>query len=565
MSFPSVGVPRSLRVRHVLSSGLAVLFLSTALAPARAQKPSPVPSPSVGQFSSVKQLSARIRAIKAQRKREKSKKPGTGYLEALLWYTRLRAFPNDTIDGAAVRRAAAARARMPVATLGGLPSGPNGPITNAAGAVTGTRWEFVGPRSLPVPYVIYFGAANSTVTGRINDVAYAPSQPSIVYLAAAGGGVWKSVNGGVNWSPLGDSFDFLYASRVAIDPNDPNTVYVGQGDFDGFQGIGYGGGIMKSTDGGITWTKLGGAELATMSVSGIVIDPENPQIITVSAGRNPNGVGYLYRSTNGGSTWVRASVPSIPSGQYGSWCDIKAGERNASTGVRYYYATCHFSFWNTIPGLYRSSDRGATWTKLTTAGTTQNRWDSLYRVAPSAIDPNTLYFIRGEVGSGGYTGSIYRGVRNSTTDTYTWTDIKGNFPTGSSNYNWSQQWYDLHIEAARATVNGQPTDILYAGAITLAASVGGNGTWSDIGRTYQSNAITHNDQHCGAFNPSNPLTGLIGNDGGLYGVTFNPVNQTWTIDSGRNVSLGLTQFYHADWHPSDPSRMLGGTQDNATP
>src|SRR4029077_12664564 len=86
-----------------------------------------------------------------------------------------------------------------------------------------------------------------------------------------------------------------------------------------------------------------------------------------------------------------------------------------------------------------------------------------------------------------------------------------------------------------------------------------------IGKSYEDTALTHNDQHSFAVNPNNPNEMLVGNDGGAYLLAFNPTTNDWSFDTRLNENLGITQFYKADFSPTDPAYMLGGAQDNSTP
>ena len=524
----------------------------------------------------------------------KVKKEGPDYLEAYLYNLKLRAYPNDTIDANAYAEAARARAQMPDALsatgrtkVGMLPKGggraPAGgavtdAVTNAATSIR-TRWEFVGPRNLPVPYNIYYGPSNSALSGRVNGIAYDPSNPSTCYLATAGGGIWKSLNGGRDWFAIGDGYDFLYTSTFAVDPSNGRTLYAGLGDFDGYNGSGYTGGVMKSTDGGATWTKLGQTAtgsfvtLPNAPVSGLVVDPENSQIITICTGRA--GVyTHIYRSTDGGANWRNVDgLGNNTNGNYGYWSSLHIGSKDANN-KRFYYAYNYNATADALVGLYRSADRGATWKRVPQTLFTPDNTGNLAREAASPSNPDVVYV------TDSTTQGIYKGVRNTTTDTdnvpsYTWTNITGSYP--NDDYNWSQAtYYDLHITVAGGTFGGAtPKDIVYGGGITVAGSQDAAGTWTDFGRTYGGSGFvndnkvrSHNDQHTMAINPLDPTLGLIGNDGGVYGLTYDPTKTdtaAWTIDPTYSLTLGLTQFYHADWHPTDASKMIGGAQDNASP
>ena len=499
----------------------------------------------------------------------------TDWYEARLHRIEMRAAPDDGIDPEDYARAQEHREDMPAARIllrgqdrdrGTGPGSGDAQLTAASpqpqppvgvnprppAQITpppSARWEFIGPRNLPVPYTIYYGPSGSATSGRVNGLAFAPNDPNTLYLAAAGGGIWKTTNGGTNWTPLGDAFPFLQTTSVAVHPTNPDTVYVGLGDHHGQDDVGYSRGIMRSTDGGASWTNVGRTQMSGQPVSAIVIDPENPSIVTASTGHG-TGTTYLWRSVDAGTTWARAKIGTADAA--GTWNDLEAGVMNANTGVRLYWAA------RQGVGVYVSSDRGATWSQVTVPSTNLG---SGFELAASAVDPNIVYYIN----SGDQ--RVFKGIRNPTTGAVTWADITGgSFPNGNNDYNWSQAWYDFHLNCAAQSVGGVVRDVLYAGLITIVATKDDGATWTDIGVTYTSSARTHNDQHCIAFYPGDPNRMAIGNDGGVYGMTYNPTGGTWTIGGATwSRTLGITQFYYTDFHPTDPNRMLGGTQDNATP
>jgi photosystem II stability/assembly factor-like uncharacterized protein len=481
---------------------------------------------------------ARKEDVEKRRKDSKEDEEREGradYYRALLSRLSERAYPSDRFDTETVRRAIAGRSRIrPALGLGRTSSGQRrGPF-----ALQDTeRWEFVGPKALSVPYRVYYGPEDSAITGRVGGLAFHPTDPKTVYLAASAGGLWKTTDGGQNWAAIGDGFPVPYTSSVAVHPTDPETVFVGQGDFAGFLGSGLSQGIQKSTDGGATW-KTVAPETAGAAVSSIVIDPTDTNIVLASTARgdlrSSNGI---FRSTDGGETWN--AVDGAFSGNTVEEIEIGAAQ---SDGVRPYFAVSGDT-------LYRSTDRGQTWSAISAPGTGRKT------LAVSDREPNVVY-----IQSDG-DQSQWRGVLDARSGRFRWANISGNFPGG---YNWSQSWYDNHLKSVGQLVSGTPRDVLYSGLITFAGSKGASGSWTDIGQTY-GNALTHNDQHTMAVFPGDPNTMAIGNDGGVYGLTYAPARGTWRFDTSWNRTLGLTMFYDAAFHPSDPNVMIGGAQDNASP
>jgi photosystem II stability/assembly factor-like uncharacterized protein len=439
---------------------------------------------------------------------------GPEYLEALWDYLYVRAYPNDFVDWLAYIRAAEHRDQM----------------AGAFFPVSSPRWEFIGPRNALPPYRTYFGTA--AVSGRVNAVAYDPINANVYYMGAPQGGVWKPTDGGLTWQPLTDYWQFLQVACIAVHPTNPNILYVGTGDFQGWMRP-FSQGIMRSTDGGQTWQQLGATVFGNRCVSDILIDPENPSIIVACTGWGPYyGVaGDIWRSTDGGETWTRVSSVSA------IWSNLAISARDPSTGVRYYYAVGHGN-----PGrLLRSSDRGQTWTALAAPFSGNQR--SL-RVATSPINPNRVYLMSGD------NAQVW--VSNDAGNT--WTAMN---PTVDGGF--YQAWYDATMHVSHDSAGN---DVLYLGLVDLVQWTQAYG-WRSIGLSFTSQANIHVDIHSMAINPRNPNELLVGTDGGVYRLTYTPSMGAVNI-VGLNATLGITQFYAAAFHPTDPTRVMGGAQDNAT-
>ena len=459
---------------------------------------------------------------------EKEDENGTDYYEAYQYYLQQRAYPNDTIDWRAYSAALTHREQMPVAQIGqaGGAAHPNGLVG---------QWQFVGPNNLPVPYQIYYGVG--PLNGRIGAIAYDQTVAGTYYIGTAGGGLWRTTDSGATWTPLSDGWTSLQTSSIAIDPTNHNTLYVGTGDFDGGGSLGFG--LMKTTDGGATWTNLGKSQFGNSNVKAIAIDPDNPQIITVAPGRGPNYYASLWRSINGGATWTNVLNVGAP------WSSLSYSIKDGS-GNRHLYATGHLYGGK----IYRSDTRGATWTQLSPPLSNVNWYDhDSLRIAASAVDAQTVYLVDG----------FDQKVLVSHDAGATWT----NTTTNLSNQ-WQQAWYDLNIVCGSRTVSGVATDVVYVSLIDVSQSRDGGATWQNLGGTYTNSAILHNDQHSFALNPNGSGEALVGCDGGAYRLNDNLASNVWSFNSLNRIA-GVTQFYRMAIHPTDPTRLLAGAQDNATP
>jgi hypothetical protein len=472
------------------------------------------------------------------------------YLEAYLHWLRQRTYPRDTLDWRAYQRAYRKRDRMEALRIEGL----EGIV--GMDAVT-PKWEFVGPVNLPTPYRYFFGRGR--LAGRVNDLTFDPTTPGTYYVAAAGG-LWRTTTRGEDWSCLSNEWTNQYVSSVAVHPTNANIIFAGTGDFDGdTAGEGaHGFGVMRSTDRGATWTNLLRTELAGFSIRRIIVDRDNPNIVTVAAGRHATIWGRVWRSTNGGDSWARV-IESDNAGNNvnAEWCDLEQGARDAS-GRRYIYAV---GLDDNGGQMWRSSNQGASWDKLTIP--TQKVRQRSLDIAASPTDPNTVYLLSG----------VDKKIWKSTTAGNSWSETTGNFPNGNavagSNYNWSQQYYDAYITCSTRADNHR--DVLYVGLIDLVASVDGGATWQSVGHVYDRDqqgaplAEMHGDQHRAVVNPADSNEVLVANDGGVFLTSYNPAANTWTFNTAMNRGLGITQIFQAAFHPTDANRMIGGTQDNATP
>lgn len=262
--------------------------------------------------------------------------PTAGFYEALAYYLEPRVGLDGTIDQDAVMRAVEHRDAMPVAWVGSNTKAPS------------ATFAYMGPKGLATPYQLYFGVG--PLSGRVNGIAYAKSNPNIIYLATAGGGAWKSVDQGLNWTFLSNGWTFLHTNSVAVHPTNPNLVLVGTGDYKGFFGA-LTQGIMRSSDGGTTWTAVG-KTFANSVVTRVMFHPDNPNIVLALTG---SATGRIWRSTDAGLTWTATNAVE------GRWDDIDYGPVN-SKGTRQIWAVGG----NSEAGgrIAMSTDQGLTWSTV---------------------------------------------------------------------------------------------------------------------------------------------------------------------------------------------------------
>lgn len=425
-------------------------------------------------------------------------------LGARLYYLEQRAYPGNTIDENMIRRAMMLRDRLPAARI---PNGPN-PQGNNPFQLTpqqigpNAKWEFIGPRNF----------AGGYANGRINGITYDPNDENTYYAAAASGGIWKTVDRGVNWTPLTDTQPSLGSSAVAVDPDDSNTIYAGTGDYDNGAAPPFG--MLKSTDAGLTWTLLSGsAPFSGSAIHRIMVDTYNTQNIYACTS---NG---LWRSTDSGGTFTRVLTGSVSNVVYNAY------------GSRLYAAVDY-------DNIYSSPD-GVTWGAVAGPWTGGGRFD----VATSPIWNEVVYVV-----SGGDRKAWKFGPDTATPPVYMWRDAGA--PTDKAA--WGQAWYDIYLGVGYDDEVGQ--DLPYLGLINLFA---GKSKHTDAGAGFAAVTGIHSDHHAVAVNPFYPNELIFGHDGGvsrIEGTTLFNLSST----------LGVTQFYSAAYSPNDSNTVLGGTQDYGT-
>ena len=388
------------------------------------------------------------------------------------------------------------------------------------------NWVAKGPINTP----IILSNNKKRGNGRVNCIAFDPLDPNIIWVGSPAGGLWKSADGGNNWTTNTDNLPVMGVSHIAIDPNNTQIMYIVTGD--AMASDTYSIGVLKSIDGGVTW-----------NTTGLSFDVDQQQTVNKII-IHPNYSDSLYAVTNsnirisgdGGNNWQIV-------GTIGRWRDIEFKPDNP----RVLYAAKQSSGNSQI---FRSTDGGSSWTNIS-GGMLSSRYRPLIAVTPE--NPNVIYALFSAADYG------YHGLYKSTDAGDSWV-LQSNNPNilgreTSGNGTGGQSWYDLSLGVAPNNEN-----LVYVGGINLWRSDDGGVSWDIDGSSGNSNnySYMHVDQHALEFNPHTNIA-YAGNDGGLYKYISN-LNSWIDISDGLEIS----QFYNLGLAKSNPNKLVAGAQDNGT-
>jgi photosystem II stability/assembly factor-like uncharacterized protein len=402
------------------------------------------------------------------------------------------------------------------------------------------NWVQLGPTVIPHGQGSASSGARVNVTGRITGIVVDPTSPSTIYLATAGGGVWKTVDGGVTWSAKSDNEASLAIGALAMAPSDHNRLYAGTGEGNIFYLVQnlpllvsnedyHGVGVLRSNDGGDTWAHVGSAVLTGAAFYRIAVHPTNPDVLL---GATSCG---LMRSQDGGATWIAITSGLPPlSTSVVSCTDVAYNPSNVDR------AWC--AFWGS--GIYRTDNANAatpTWTKLTTGLPAAGISRIALALAPSNHDAIYALIADFPVNTPPVSGSVYGSIDGGDT----WSTVT-TLPIIKIEGSYTQ---DIAVDVSTP-------DVLYVCGRELYKCVQSGGAWTvtNVGTRI------HVDNHAFASHPTNNLQIYAGTDGGIYKSSDGGSN--W--DDSINKGLAITQFEFIDQHPLSDAQVIGGTQDNGT-
>lgn len=376
-------------------------------------------------------------------------------------------------------------------------------------------WRSMGPWTIPDGQTYGSGGNNRiNVSGRVSCVAIDPVSPGHLLCGSAAGGVWESYDDGAAWYPRTDDAATLTVGSLCFSEMAPGTVLCGTGEGNFWSYLGQG--VLRSTDGGTTWSTLCTDPFVGDGFYDLVIDPADGDVVLAGT---RNG---LWSSSDGGTTWTS---------RLSSRCWSVAVSPSGGPGAEW-LAAC-------ADGLHRSMDRGVTWTAVTLPGAPAS-W-SRAAVAISRSDPAVAY-LWGSDGTSPYLMRRDQGGAWSAQTT----------PPGVGV---NQDWYDWFL-----TVAPDDADQVYVGAIDCYRGDRSGNTWSWTALSAKSSGDSiHPDMHAVAVSRADPSRVYVGSDGGLYvspdrGVHFTHLNN----------GLVISEFEYLAQDFGDVRFLLGGTQDNGS-
>ena len=379
----------------------------------------------------------------------------------------------------------------------------------------GMKWRLIGP---------FRGGRALAVTG-------VPGEPENYYFGAVAGGVWKTIDGGVNWTPLFDKQPIASIGAIAVADSDHNVIYVGTGEGCIRGNLAYGDGVYKSIDGGKTWKNVGLKD--SQHIGALVVDPKNPDVVLVAAlghAYGPNSERGIFRTRDGGKSWEKVLYKDDKSGGI----DVVFDPSNSNT--------LFASLWQVQrtpyslvsggegSGLYKSTDGGTTWKHLEGEGLPKGILGRI-GVSVSGGDPNRVYALIEAV-----EGGLFRSD-----------DGGDHWKRVNDDERFRQRaWYFTHVFA-----DPQSTDTVYILNTGLFRS-------TDGGVTFNLLPAPHGDHHGLWIDPKDPKRLINGNDGGV----------TISVDGGKTWTQQYNQPTAQFYHVATDSRFLyylyGAQQDNTT-
>ena len=374
--------------------------------------------------------------------------------------------------------------------------------------------------------------------GRTVAVAGIAGNPNVYYFGGVGGGVWKTTNGGITWNPIFDSQNVASIGAIALAPSDPNTIYVGTGEPDLRSDLSTGNGMYKSIDAGATWQHLGLED--SRQIARIVVDPHDPNVLLVAVlghAYGPNPQRGIFKSLDGGKNWKKVLFIDDNIGAI----DVASDPDESRT---LYASMWHVQRppWSQYPpdngdgAIYKSTDGGENWTRLNGSGLPSGDWGRVGIRVALGTHGNRLYVLLD------HKDAKQAGFYRSDDGGMSWSRV------GTDRRILGRLWYFGEV-----AIDPKNPDIVYLPNVSLYRSEDAGKSWSSI-----KGAPGGDDYHALWIDPTNPQRMITGSDQGA----------TITVDGGRSWSSWYNQptaqFYHVITDDDFPYHIYGSQQDSGT-
>jgi photosystem II stability/assembly factor-like uncharacterized protein len=379
----------------------------------------------------------------------------------------------------------------------------------------GLDWREVGP---------YRGGRSAAVAG-------IPQDRETYYFGSTGGGVWKTQNGGVDWSNISDGHFGGSIGAVAVSSWDPNVIYVGTGEKTVRGNVSHGDGVWKSTDAGRNWTHIGLDD--SRHISRIRIHPQNPELVYAAVMGHlmgPSEQRGVYRSSDGGNSWKRVLFANEQAGAVDLVMDPTNPRILYATTWRVQRTPYSLESGGEGSGIWKSSDGGDSWESLSDREGMPEPPLGIAGITVSRSNPDNLYAII-EAAEGGVFRSGDAGE--------TWVRVNQERKLRQ------RAWYYTRI-----TADPVDEDVVYVLNVRFHKS-------KDGGKSFQAIETPHADNHDLWIDPNDPQRMVQSNDGGAN-VSYDG-GKNWSLQSNQPTA----QMYRISTDNAFPYRLLGGQQDNS--